>query len=266
MKLDGICKVYDKGMDETVILDDISLSIEEKSFITILGPSGCGKSTMLKIMGGLERPTLGAIELCGKRYQKGFPKSQLKNIGIVFQQNAMLEWRTVRKNLKLNLELFRLRGPEWEQRIDEMLSMVGLQDYQNIFPYELSGGMQQRLGIARSLVHDPKILLMDQPFGALDAITRRMLAIEVFHIWRKTQKTIVMVTNDVEEALLLSSRVIVMSSEGKIIHDITNDIPEESRLGELLQNERFNTLRAELNAITHQQDNLKVRRVEDGKG
>ena len=183
MKLNGICKVYDKGEDELVVLDDINLEIREKEFVAILGPSGCGKSTLIKLMGGILAPTLGELEFNGGVYTKGLPRAQLKNLGTVFQQNAMLEWRTVRKNLRLNLEIFKLKGPQWEKRIDEMLELVGLQDYQNIFPYELSGGMQQRAGIARSLVHDPKILLMDQPFGALDAITRNMLACEVFRIW-----------------------------------------------------------------------------------
>lgn len=233
--------------------------------MAILGPSGCGKSTLIKLMGGILQPTLGSVEFNGGVYTKGIPRSQLRHVGIVFQQNAMLEWRTVRKNLRLNLEIFKLKGPEWEKRIDEMLELVGLQDYQNIFPYELSGGMQQRAGIARSLVHDPKILLMDQPFGALDAITRKMLACEVFHIWQKTQKTIVMVTNDVEEALRVSTRVLVLSETGAIIHNIENDIPLDARLDDLLTNPRFQELRGDLSEIVHRKGRPASEEGEHGK-
>lgn len=254
MRLSGIYRVFDNEEDELVALNDINLSIEEKEFVTVLGPVGCGKTTLIKIMAGILHPTLGELEFNGVRYQKGIPKSQLKNIGVVFQQNPMLEWRTVRQNLKLNLEIFKLKGKHWEKNIDEKLEMVGLKEYEQMYPFELSGGMVQRAGIARSMIHDPMLLLMDQPFGALDAITRKMLSLDVLDIWRKTQKTIVMVTNDIEEALLLSSRVVVMSDFGGIEHDIQNDVPPEARNEFIIKNDRFIELRMELNEIIHKSE------------
>lgn len=251
MRFDGICKVFDKGLDETVVLDDLSFSVREKEYLCIMGPSGCGKSTLLKIAGGIMPPTLGTIELKGKRYENGIPKEQLKNFGFVFQQHNLLEWRTVYQNLHLNLEIFKLKGKEWENRIDEMLKLVGLDAYPNIYPHELSGGMRQRTGIARALVHNPEILLMDQPFGALDAITRKMLSYEMLNLWKKTQKTIVMITNSVEEALLVSQRIIVLNRQGKIIYEIDNTVPMDERNEDIGYSEEFIRLRKQLDKIVH---------------
>lgn len=251
MRFEGICKVFDKGLDETVVLDDLSFSVREKEYLCIMGPSGCGKSTLLKIAGGIIAPTLGKIELKGNVYEKGIPKEALKEFGFVFQQHNLLEWRTVYQNLHLNLEIFKLKGKEWEDRITEMLKLVGLDDYPNIYPHELSGGMRQRTGIARALVHNPAILLMDQPFGALDAITRKTLSYEMLHLWKKTQKTIVMITNSVEEALLVSQRIIVLDRQGKIIHEIDNTVPMEVRNEDIGYNEEFIRLRKRLDEIVH---------------
>ena len=248
MRLQGICKVFDKGLDELVCLDDINLTILEGEYVCILGPSGCGKSTLLKIIGGIEKPTLGSIVMDEEVFEDGIPKSHLKDFGFVFQQHNLLEWRTVQKNLRLNLEIFRLKGSEWEKRVEEMLEIVGLQDYANIYPHELSGGMKQRTGIARALVHDPKGLIMDQPFGALDAITRNMLS----YIWKKTQKTMIMVTNSVEEALLVSSRILVMNKKGEFISKIVNDVPLKARDEKIAYNDRYNELRKKLDDIVHE--------------
>lgn len=252
MRLQGICKVFDKGLDELVCLDDINLTILEGEYVCILGPSGCGKSTLLKIIGGIEKPTLGSIVMDEEVFEDGIPKSHLKDFGFVFQQHNLLEWRTVQKNLRLNLEIFRLKGSEWEKRVEEMLEIVGLQDYANIYPHELSGGMKQRTGIARALVHDPKVLIMDQPFGALDAITRNMLSYEMLDIWKKTQKTMIMVTNSVEEALLVSSRILVMNKKGEFISKIVNDVPLKARDEKIAYNDRYNELRKKLDDIVHE--------------
>ncbi len=252
MRLQGICKVFDKGLDELVCLDDINLTILEGEYVCILGPSGCGKSTLLKIIGGIEKPTLGSIVMDEEVFEDGIPKSHLKDFGFVFQQHNLLEWRTVQKNLRLNLEIFRLKGSVWEKRVEEMLEIVGLQDYANIYPHELSGGMKQRTGIARALVHDPKVLIMDQPFGALDAITRNMLSYEMLDIWKKTQKTMIMVTNSVEEALLVSSRILVMNKKGEFISKIVNDVPLKARDEKIAYNDRYNELRKKLDDIVHE--------------
>lgn len=251
MRFEGICKVFDKGIDETVVLDDLNFSVREKEYLCIMGPSGCGKSTLLKIAGGIEKPTLGTIELKGCRYERGIPKERLKNFGFVFQQHNLLEWRTVRQNLHLNLEIYKLKGKEWEDRIEEMLKLVGLENYPNIYPHELSGGMRQRTGIARALVHNPEILLMDQPFGALDAITRKTLSYEMLNLWKKTQKTIVMITNSVEEALLVSGRILVLNRQGKIVFEVNNTVPMEARNEDIGYDEEFNRLRRQLDEIVH---------------
>ena len=242
MRLQGICKVFDKGLDELVC----------SVYVCILGPSGCGKSTLLKIIGGIEKPTLGSIVMDEEVFEDGIPKSHLKDFGFVFQQHNLLEWRTVQKNLRLNLEIFRLKGSVWEKRVEEMLEIVGLQDYANIYPHELSGGMKQRTGIARALVHDPKVFIMDQPFGALDAIRRNMLSYEMLDIWKKTQKTMIMVTNSVEEALLVSSRILVMNKKGEFISKIVNDVPLKARDEKIAYNDRYNELRKKLDDIVHE--------------
>ena len=251
MKFENICKVFDKGLDETVVLDDLSFSVYEKEYLCIMGPSGCGKSTLLKIAGGIEAPTLGTIQLEGNKYEKGIPKECLKHFGFIFQKHNLLEWRTVYQNLHLNLEIFKLKGEKWENRITEMLKLVGLEAYPNIYPHELSGGMRQRTGIARALVHDPDILLMDQPFGALDAITRKTLSYEMLNLWKKTQKTIVMITNSVEEALLVSGRIIVLDKNGKIILEIENTVPLEARNENINYDSEFIRLRKQLDGIVH---------------
>ena len=211
---------------------------------------------MLKMIGGIEKPTSGTITYQNETFEKGIPASHLKNFGFVFQHDNLLAWRTVEKNLNLPLEIFGMK--EKKNRIDEMLSIVGLLDYKETFPHELSGGMRQRVEIARALVHDPEVLLMDQPLGALDAITRKMLAYEIHNIWTKTQKTIVMVTNNVDEALLLSNRIFVLSSlPGKIAYEINNTIPQECRNEEMLENEEAVRLRKELNIIIRKVSGVK---------
>jgi NitT/TauT family transport system ATP-binding protein len=251
--LSDICKVYNVKQDELVVLEDINMEIKERELICIMGPTGCGKSTLLKILGGIEKPTLGTITLRDQTFSNGIPREHLRDLGFVFQLDNLLPWREVWRNLTLPLEVFKLKGPAWKSRVDEMLEIVGLLEYRNMFPHELSGGMKQRVGIARALVCDPQILIMDQPFGALDAITRRMLAFETLNIWRKTQKTIVMVTNSVEEALLLSNRVIMLSRlPGKIAYVIENDVPLDERTETIGQNKRYQKLRHDMNLIVRE--------------
>lgn len=152
--------------------------------------------------------------------------------------------------MRIMLKIMKLKGEQWEKRIDEMLGIVGLLDYKKVYPHELSGGMKQRVGIARALVHDPDILILDQPLGALDAITRKMLSYELLNIWKKTQKTVVMVTNNVDEAILLANRIFVLSNKPAVItHEIKVDIPVEERNAAIGQNARYNELREQINDI-----------------
>lgn len=240
----------DNSKDSLEALKDISMDIEEKEFVVILGCSGCGKSTFLKILGGILPATSGNIILDGVDYGKELPREVLRKFGFVFQNNNLLQWRTAEGNLKFMLETMKLVGEKWTKRVDEMLDIVGLLDYKAVYPHELSGGMKQRVGIARALVHDPEILILDQPLGALDAITRRMLAYEILRIWNKTQKTVIMVTNRVEEAILLANRIFIFSPlPASILHEIKVDIPVEQRDHEIMTNPKFLELRSKINEI-----------------
>ena len=236
--------------NRTLVVNDISMEIADKEMVVILGPTGCGKSTYMKILGGIQSATSGSIELDGVDYGQELPRDILHKFGFVFQGDNLLQWRTTEGNLRFNLETMHLKGEKWNKRVDEMLEIVGLSQYRRIYPHELSGGMKQRVGIARALVHDPEVLLMDQPFGALDAITRRMLTFEVLNIWKKTQKTIIMVTNNVDEAITLASRVFVFSAmPASITHEISIDIPYEKRDSDMVTLPRFLEYRRELNEI-----------------
>ena len=248
----NICKSFENEKDNeiTEVVNNISMDIAEKEFVVILGHSGCGKSTFLKILGGIQAATSGKIVFDSVDYGVELHREVLKKFGFVFQNNNLLQWRTAEGNLKFMLETMKLKGENWTKRIDEMLEIVGLLDYKTVYPHELSGGMKQRVGIARALVHDPEILILDQPLGALDAITRKMLSYEILNIWKKTQKTIVMVTNNVDEALLLANRIFIFSPlPATITHEIQIDIPMEERNADISYNSRYKELRAQINDI-----------------
>ncbi len=240
----------EKGSECFDVIGNISMDIMNKELVVILGNSGCGKSTFLKIMGGIIPATSGNLILDDVDYGSELPPEVLRKFGFVFQNNNLLQWRTAEGNLKFMLETMKLQGSDWTKRIDEMLDIVGLLGYKSVYPHELSGGMKQRVGIARALVHDPEILILDQPLGALDAITRRMLSFEILNIWKKTQKTIIMVTNNVDEAILLANRIFIFSqSPVSISHEIKVDIPLEQRNSDIVHNTRFQELRSSLNEI-----------------
>ncbi len=241
------------GKSQVEVIQDISLDVYEKEFIVILGNSGCGKSTLLKIMAGIDSATSGSIEVDGTPVGLTVPISLARRMGFVFQSNNLLPWRTAEGNLKFILNTMKLKGDMWTKRIDEMLDLVGLLEYKDVYPHELSGGMRQRVGIARALVHDPDILILDQPLGALDAITRKMLSYEILNIWKKTQKTVVMVTNHVDEAILLANRIFVLSNKpAKITHEVVVDIPPEERNNTIGTNPRFISLKEEISEIVRE--------------
>ena len=187
-------------------LSDISLVVGEREFVTIVGPSGCGKTTLLKILAGLHRSSGGSITVAGMPVT-----APRRDIGIVFQNPILLPWRTVMENVLLPAEVQGMPSAKARARARDLLAMVGLADFENKYPMELSGGMQQRAAISRALVHDPSILLMDEPFGALDAMTREQMNLDLQRIWRESAKTIVLITHSIPEAVFLGDRVVVMT-------------------------------------------------------
>jgi NitT/TauT family transport system ATP-binding protein len=202
-------------------LEDVNLAVREGEFLTVVGPSGCGKSTLLKILGGLISATSGSATYAGAKIEK--PR---REVGFVFQTTVLLPWRTVLENALLPVEVFGLDRPTYTRRAHELLDLVGLSDFSNRYPGELSGGMQQRAAIVRTLVPDPVVLLMDEPFGALDAMSRETMNVETMRICAETKKTVVFVTHSIPEAVFLGDRVVVMTPRpGRIDEVVTVDLP-----------------------------------------
>jgi NitT/TauT family transport system ATP-binding protein len=209
---------------QTVALADVSLEIVPGEFISLLGPSGCGKSTLLRLIGDLLQPSSGSIRVKGKTPDRA---RRDREYGIVFQAPVLYEWRDVTRNVQLPLEIFKVPGAERDRRTADLLALMGLQEFANNYPWQLSGGMQQRVSIARALSFRPSILLMDEPFGALDEMTRERLNMELLNLWRQTGTTIVFVTHSIPEAVFLSTRVVVMTPRpGKIERIISIDLPQ----------------------------------------
>jgi NitT/TauT family transport system ATP-binding protein len=209
---------------ELTALDAIDLDIGEREFISLIGPSGCGKSTLLRVIGDLLVPTSGSVRVNGK------PARQARvdrDYGIVFQDPVLYDWRTVAKNVALPLEMARWKRDRRQKRVAEMLDLVELSAFADHRPWQLSGGMQQRVSIARALSFDPALLLMDEPFGALDEMTRERLNMELLRIWEASGSTVVFVTHSIAEAVFLSTRVVVMSARpGRISDVIPIDLPQ----------------------------------------
>lgn len=237
------------------ILKNINLRVKEKEFVCIMGPTGCGKSSLIRLLSGLDHFNDGILLLNDMEVKNGISKAQRREIGIVYQSDNLFEWRTVYKNVKEPIEVFGLKkSMNVEERIMQMLEMTGLKNYKDCYPKELSGGMRQRCAIARALVHDPKILLLDQPFGALDAITRKTLGAELLKIYHETEKTIIMVTNSVTEALMLADKVVVLSEAPATVANVI-EIPltYEERKGNLVENQTFLALSDKLEQLVHMQ-------------
>jgi len=219
-----------KALDKTYVtrgralvpaLAGISFDIQAGEFVTIVGQSGCGKTTLLKILAGLVPQSSGLVTLRGQRVS-----GPSRDIGIVFQDPVLLPWRTVFRNVLLPAEVLRLDGRKAADRASELLELVGLGGFEDKYPHELSGGMRQRVAIARALVHDPSLLLMDEPFGALDAMTREFMNLELQRIWQQSRKTIVFITHSIPEAVFLADRVVVMSARpGRIQEVVGVDLP-----------------------------------------
>ena len=235
--LAGVKKVYRTGGTDFLAVSEVTFDVEAGELVALVGPSGCGKTTLLKILAGLHSYEAGEVRI-GSPAQ---PFDPSRDIGMVFQQPLLLKWRRVIDNVLLPAEILGLPMAESRERVRDLLQLVGLQGAEHKFPYELSGGMQQRAAIARALVHDPKLILMDEPFGALDALTREKMNLELLRIWQKAGKTIVFVTHGITEAVFLGTRVIVLTAgparmadnfRVELPHPRTLDIKTSEQFGE----------------------------------
>jgi NitT/TauT family transport system ATP-binding protein len=236
IEVQRVSKVFDGAGGPMVAIEDISLSVGAREFVSLIGPSGCGKSTLLRLIGDLVTPTRGTITVGGKTPRRARLD---RDYGIVFQTPVLYEWRTVLRNVRLPLEVMAVPPEEGDRRAEAMLALVGLTPFRDYYPWQLSGGMQQRVAIARALVFRPSILLMDEPFGALDELTRERLNSELLSTWSKTESTVLFVTHSIQEAVFLSTRVLVMSPRpGRIAGEITVDLPRP-RAAETRTHPRF---------------------------
>ncbi|MBM0239677.1 ABC transporter ATP-binding protein [Micromonospora sp. ATA32] len=230
ISVQAVTKTFSLGRQTFTALDQVSLDIADNEFVTVVGPSGCGKSTLLNILAGLEEPTEGQAIVDGTPVSGPGPER-----GVIFQQYALFPWLTVRKNVEFGLKTARVPKAERRERADYFIRMVGLEDFADALPKMLSGGMRQRCAIARAYAVNPSILLMDEPFGALDALTRVKLQEQLLDTWSKEQRTVMFITHDVDEAVFLANRVVVMAARPGRIYDVIDvDLPyprsEEFRL------------------------------------
>ena len=253
-------KIFKTDNREVVALRDINLQIPQGQFVCLLGPSGCGKSTLLNAIAGFSLPSSGEITADGQLIAGPGPER-----GMVFQEYALFPWMTVEKNIAFGLEIKGMAQADIRQRVDQLLSMLSLSDFRNRYPKDLSGGMRQRVAIARVLALDSPIMLMDEPFGALDALTRRNLQDELLRIWSELKKTIIFVTHSIEEAIYLADRIVVMTYRpGTVKRDMMVELP---RLRDPASAD-FNALKRELGALVmeeqqrHHSDELRMAAVD----
>jgi len=240
----GVTKTFAHG--DVTALKDIDLEIAEREFVSLIGPSGCGKSTLLRIIGDLVEPTGGTVTVKGKPARQA---RRDRDYGIVFQDPVLYDWRTVSKNIALPLEMVGWDRKRRQARVEEMLGLVELTGFGDHHPWQLSGGMQQRVSIARALSFSPALLLMDEPFGALDEFTRERMNLELLQIWSEIENTIVFVTHSIAEAVFLSTRIVVMSARpGRIAGVVDVDLPS-TREGILREDPRFFELVTEVREL-----------------
>jgi ABC-type nitrate/sulfonate/bicarbonate transport system ATPase subunit len=248
LHIHNVSKTYRADGNEVLAIDEIDLKIRNKEFATILGPSGCGKSTLLRIVAGLIRPTRGAVRLDGNLI--GGPG---QDRGMVFQSYTLFPWLTVKENIRFGLEIAGMPRQQQEQLAQEFVEKVGLKGFEKTYPKGLSGGMKQRVAIARALVNNPDILLLDEPFGALDAQTRSLMQELLTRVWEELHKTILFVTHDVEEAIFLSDRVFVMTARpGKVKAEIEISL-ERPRSYELKATEAFLNLKKQALSLVREE-------------
>ena len=217
IEVTGLQLTYQSRRGRVHALDGVDITAREGEFIALVGPSGCGKSTVLKVIAGLLRPTGGSVRVNG-----GEVRGPTRDIGIVFQSPVLMAWRSVIDNILLQIEIRGGNVKAFRPKAAELIRLVGLDGFEHVYPYQLSGGMQQRAALCRALIHDPSLLLMDEPFGALDALTREQMNLELQRIWMERKKTVLFITHSISEAVFLADQVLVMSSRpGKILDRLT---------------------------------------------
>jgi NitT/TauT family transport system ATP-binding protein len=245
MRTENLHKVYESGDGYNHALKDVNLEVHEGEFLSLVGKSGCGKTTLLNLLAGLDRPTHGRILLKDSVVTGARPDQ----IGYIFQQPVLLPWRKIIDNVLLNVEIMGLSRKKHVDRADELLDLVGLDNVKDLFPHQLSGGMQQRVAIVRALIHEPALLLMDEPFGALDALTRDHMNVELLRIWGTTDTTVVFVTHDLREAAFLSDRIAVMSSGPGMIREIVESPFDRPRNPDVIHSDEFSELTNRLEGL-----------------
>lgn len=242
MSLKNISKTFCSGKKEFKVIDNISLDVRENEFLVILGPGLCGKTVLLNILAGLQKASCGEVLINGKKVE-----GPNENTGFVFQRTGLLPWETVLKNVELGPELKGVPKAERRERALYYINLVGLKGFENAYPHQLSGGMKQRVGIARAYTNNPKILLMDEPFGALDAQTRYAMQNEILKIWEKEKRTVIFVTNNLEEAVYLGDRIVLLSKCPAAVKEIY--VPSMSRPRDYI-NPEFLSLRETIESNT----------------
>ena len=246
VSISGLSKTFAKA--DITALDDISLEIGQREFVSLIGPSGCGKSTLLRVVGDIVEPTAGSVEVNGKPARRARLDG---DYGIVFQAPVLYDWRTVAKNIALPLEMLGWDRARRVARVKEMVELVDLAGFEDHHPWQLSGGMQQRVSIARAFSFSPALLLMDEPFGALDEMTRERLNLELLRLWLETESTVIFVTHSISEAVFLSTRVVVMSARpGRVSAIVPIDLPQP-RMAATREEARFFELVTEVREALH---------------
>lgn len=245
VRLDDVAVRFRTKKKDVTALRDVSLNVGAGEFVAIVGPSGCGKSTLLKLVAGLLAPSSGDVLLSGERV-----RGPRRDIGYVFQRAALLDWRSARRNILLQAEMRGIPGAEARARADELIRMTGLGGFEDAYPHELSGGMQQRVALCRALLHEPPVLLMDEPFGALDALTREQMNVELNRIWRETGTTVLLVTHSIPEAVYLADRVVVMSPRPGTVEEIIDvGLPAERSYATTLATAEFRDATARIREL-----------------
>lgn len=244
VRLEDLYKVFYADTGPVMALRNVNLEIARSEFISFVGPSGCGKSTMLNLIAGLLEPTHGTVVFEGEALQRPSRK-----IGVMFQSPVLFPWRTILENVLLPVEIFGLKKADYRERAMSLLTDVGLEGFEKSYPGQLSGGMQQRASLSRVLLYDPDVLLLDEPFGALDEFTREAMNLELLKIWAQTQKTVALVTHNINEAVFLSDRVVVMTPRpGQVARIIDVDLPRPRRR-EVMKDPRYAELVFEIREL-----------------